>query len=716
MTFSRQVLIGLALGLFAGLFFGEAVAPLGMVASGFVKLLQMTVLPYVTLSIISNLGSLNYAQARSLGLRLGAVLALIWVTSLGLVSLFPLVFPPIETASFFSPDQAGPQASFNFLDLYLPSNPFASLANGVVPAVVLFAILVGLAIIGIERKQALLDVLRAGTSAVGRVARGIVRLTPFGIFAIAANAAGTLDVEQFQRIQVYLIAYVAFALLLALWILPGLIASLTPVGAVESLTSCHEALITAFLVGDLFIVLPSLIESCSDLVEKRMGGGDEARALPGSIIPTSFTFPHAGKLLSVSFILFAGWFSDSVVSLTQFPTLALTGFLSFFGSLNVAIPFLLDQFRIPSDTFQLFLATSVVNQRVGALVAAVHTVAVGLLGSAAMAGRIRINRGRLMRFVLETAVLLVVMVAGLRAGFTRFVDTTVDGRSVVNAMMPIASDPVDNASVRSVDDVDPATIPDPAHMLDGIRERGTLRVGLIDDGIPYAYRNDRNQVVGFDVEMARQMAADLNVDIEFVRFAQADLDQVVRQRLIDIVMTGARLTPERAAAFATSEPYLDETLAIVTEDYRRGQFQSWDGIRALGGIEVGVQNLPYYMGTIRRLLPDARLSVLENTPELLDPAAHYAAYVLPAERGSVLTMLNPRFTVVVPEGATVKMPLAYPIAGADPSWIRFVNAWIDMKKREGTVDRLYAHWILGQNAVARRPRWSIARDVLHWLP
>jgi Na+/H+-dicarboxylate symporter len=48
---------------------GELVAPLHVVADGFVKLVQMTVLPYVTISIIVSLGSLNMQQARLLGLR-----------------------------------------------------------------------------------------------------------------------------------------------------------------------------------------------------------------------------------------------------------------------------------------------------------------------------------------------------------------------------------------------------------------------------------------------------------------------------------------------------------------------------------------------------------------------------------------------------------------------------------------------------------------------
>jgi Na+/H+-dicarboxylate symporter/ABC-type amino acid transport substrate-binding protein len=715
MTSSQKVLAGLVLGIAAGLFFGEAIASIDIVANAFVRLLQMTVLPYVTLSIVVNLGSLTYAKARQLALGAGAVLGLIWTTALVFAFLLPTTLPSISNGTFFSPALAGAPEPFNFLDLYVAANPFNALANNVVPAVVLFSVLLGLALIGVERKQPLLDVVHTAISAIGRTARFIVRLTPLGIFAIAAHAAGTLDIEQLRRIEVYLVAYIALSLLLSLWVLPGLITALTPISGREALWANHGALLTAFLVGDLFIVLPSLIETCEELIEKRLGGGDEVRELPGSIVPTSFTFPHAGKLLSLSFILFAGWFSDSAVPPFRYPELAVTGFFSFFGSLNVAVPFLLDQFRIPADTFQLFLATGVLNQRFGTLLAAVHTIAVGLLGSAAMAGRLQIRPAGLARFAATTAAATVLVLGGLRVGFETFLDAQVDSRAIVYAMQPLSSSPVSDADVRSADAVPADSIPDPGQVLDNIRARKMLRVGLIADGIPFAYRNHQGQVVGFDIEMAQQLAQALGSGLEFVRFPATELDNQIHRRTIDIVMTGSRVTPERAASFATSQPYLDETLAIVTEDHRRGEFQSWAVIREMGAVVIGVQNLPYYLTTIRELLPEANLQIIPETTELIDANSPYAAYLLPAERGSVLTMLNPRFAVVIPEGTRVRMPLAYPIAGDDPAWIRFVNTWIDMKKRDGFIDRLYDHWILGKDATPKPPRWSVMRDVLHWV-
>jgi hypothetical protein len=85
-------------------------------------------------------------------------------------------------------------------------------------------------------------------------------------------------------------------------------------------------LITAFIAGDLFIVLPILIEACKELVSQLETVDSDAGSLPDVLVPTSFNFPHTGKLLSISFILFAGWFADAAVRVTEYPRLALTGF------------------------------------------------------------------------------------------------------------------------------------------------------------------------------------------------------------------------------------------------------------------------------------------------------------------------------------------------------------------------------------------------------
>jgi len=199
-SLSARIGIGLLLGLALGLCLGEAVEPLGIVANGYVRLLQMTVLPYVMVSLVAGLGSLTPAQARALFTRAGGLLLALWVLTLLLVLAMPLAFPDWESARFFSTGLLEHPEPFDLVGLYIPSNPFHSLANNVVPAVVFFSAVVGLALIGVEGKAPFLDWLQVVTRALGGVNHFVVRLSPLGLFAIAAQLAGTVRPEELTRI------------------------------------------------------------------------------------------------------------------------------------------------------------------------------------------------------------------------------------------------------------------------------------------------------------------------------------------------------------------------------------------------------------------------------------------------------------------------------------------------------------------------------------
>ena len=712
MSFTHRILLGLGLGVAVGLFLGEHAAPLQWGADAFVKLLQMTVLPYVTLSIITSLGSLTAAQARVMGLKAGAVLVSLWAIGLGFAFLIPLAFPEVETAMFFSTSLVERRPPFNFVDLYIPSNPFYSLANNVVPAVVLFSVIVGVALIGVERKVVLLDVLQTATDAVSRATRAIVRLTPYGLFAIAASASGTLSLDQLGRLQIYLVTYVAVALLLSLWILPGLVAALTPIRIGELFQLTRDSLITAAVAGDLFIVLPGLIEASKTLLARHSPGPSAATEIPDVLVPASFNFPHTGKLLSISFIMFAGWFADAPVPVRDYPQLAASGLLTFFGSLNAAVPFLLDLFRIPADTFQLFLATGVINARVGTLVAAVHTVAVALLGSCAISGMLQFKRAALVRYATISLLLTVVVIGGARALFAGLLRPAYTRDAALGAMHLLHS-PLAAVVHKDAAAAEP---PDPRPVLDAIRTRGVLRVGYMPDALPFSFFNAKGDLVGLDVELAHRLASELKVGLEFRPVDRARLAEQLSSGYCDIIMAGVAVTTLRAGTMLFSSSYLDETVGFAVPDHAREQFSTWDGIRAMPAVTIAMPDVPYYIDMIRQRVPRAEVRIIQDLARAFsewDPSVD--AIALPAERGSAWTLLHPQFSVVVPEPGQVKVPLAYPIARQDQAFATFMTTWIDLKRKDGTIDALYDYWVLGRNVAAKPPRWSVIRNVLHWV-
>jgi Na+/H+-dicarboxylate symporter/ABC-type amino acid transport substrate-binding protein len=713
MSFSSKILIGLFSGILIGLFLGEKVTYLEFISDSYVNLLRMTVLPYITVSLILNLGSMNASQARMLAIRGGAVLGGLWAIAIALSLLFPLAFPPTEKASFFSTTLLQTSEPFNFVELYIPSNPFHSLANNIVPAVVLFSILLGIAIMRLENKGPFLDVLQVADDAISRVARFVITLTPYGIFAIASVATGTLKTNEIEKIEVYLLTYILIVLVTSLWLLPGLVAAITPIRWRDILGPTRDSLITAFLVGDLFIVLPMLTETSKEILSKNHIAEGQDGNLPEIIIPTSFNFPHTGKLLSLSFILFAAWFTDVELTLTDYPIFILSGLLSFFGSLSAAVPFMLDLFQIPADTFEIFLATSVVNARFGTLLAAVHTIVIALLVSSALLGKIKFNPFRFGMFVLTSLVILASTITGLRLFFSSFLQEDFDGKRIVLDMDPLypridsrINAPLTGTGYMGVKKQNP--------VLHNILTEGVIRVGFIEDRIPFSFYNSDQELVGLDIELVHLLARDLGVELEFYPIKADHLAEAIASQRIDIAVGGILVTPRRAVEMLCTRAYLEETLAFVVRDDLRQKFSDWNMIRSQGAITVGIENRPYYVREIQHRAPNLDLKVIPIGKDFFDPDLHLDVMAMPAESGSVLTLLHPQYSVVVPKDHLIKVPVVFAVGHNDLVWESWLNTWIRLKEEDETLNNLYRHWILGQYSETERKRWSIGRNILGW--
>jgi ABC-type amino acid transport substrate-binding protein len=540
----------------------------------------------------------------------------------------------------------------------------------------------------------------------------VVALTPYGVFAIGAVVAGTLSIEDVSRLQVYLITYGGMALLLSLWILPGLVSALTPVSYRALISRSRDALVLAFMTTSLFAVLPLLTEQAKTLVREHahVDGDSETDV----IVPASFNFPHSGKLLSLSFVLFAGWFTDRTVSIAEYPRLAATGLLTLFGNVNAAIPFLLDLFRIPSDTFRLFVTSGIVNARFGTLVAAVHTLAIAVLGTCAVTGTLKIDGRKLIRFAAVTAVLTIAVVSGAHLILQHALNRPYDKDTILTGMGMLRDR--GTALVLKNQEAAPPLPPATSSVLDRVRRRGALRVGYFEDSLPYVFFNSRGELVGFDAEMALQLARDLGVGAEMVPVDRRILGAGLDPQVCDIVMSGAAVTADRAITVQFSMPYLDETIAFIVPDHLAVAFSEWSTVRTMGRLRLGVLPDPYFMRKIRDELGDVDIVPIERMDQLFvahDPPLD--AGVATAERGSAYTLLHPEYSVAVPRPRPFKVPLAYVIAGRDTDMTAMVNTWIELKRKDGTIDELFAHWILGQGAdTSKSRRWSIIHDVLGW--
>src|SRR5210317_1762611 len=121
MSLSARILIGLGAGLFTGLFFGEPAAILQPMADAYIRLMQMTVLPYLITSLVVAFGQLEADEAKRLALRGGLLLLIVWAFTALVLVLMPLTFPAYDSASFFSNALVEPRQSFSLTEIYFTS-------------------------------------------------------------------------------------------------------------------------------------------------------------------------------------------------------------------------------------------------------------------------------------------------------------------------------------------------------------------------------------------------------------------------------------------------------------------------------------------------------------------------------------------------------------------------------------------------------------------
>ncbi len=460
----------------------------------------------------------------------------------------------------------------------------------------------------------------------------------------------------------------------------------------------RDALITAFIAGDLFIVLPILIESCKGLLTKYGAAGGRSSDLPDVLVPASFNFPHTGKLLSLSFILFAGWFAGAPVPVTALSAAGAHGTLDVLRQPQAAVPFLLDLFRIPADTFQLFVATGVINARFGTLDRGRPHIAVALLGSAAVAGTMRFEARRVIRYLVITGVLTWLTVGGLRVMFRTLLPQEFKGAEIVYGMTNL----LEHDATRVVPQF-PAEEPGGVGARERIRARGTLRVGFAVPRLPFVFRNGRGDLVGFDIELAHLLARDLGVKVEFAEWPGGELAHAVTAGQCDMGIGGTPVTPMQATETLFSEPYIDETLAFVVKDHLRGRFETWASIQGIRDLTIGVPPLPYYEQALKARLPGVRM-------QEFDRHAGSALATARVRRGRDAGRAR-----LGDDAAESEVDGRRPAAGSDQDSAR-VSAraagsgtgrasstrWIELKRRDGSLDGLYSHWILGK--ASRRPR------------
>jgi ABC-type amino acid transport substrate-binding protein len=251
-----------------------------------------------------------------------------------------------------------------------------------------------------------------------------------------------------------------------------------------------------------------------------------------------------------------------------------------------------------------------------------------------------------------------------------------------------------------------------------IQQRGVLKVGFDEDRYPFTFYNDQGELVGFDVDLLILLAADLDVRLEFIPFKTWDkVGAALNSGMIDIASTIPFLSSLIIQA-ELSIPYLEGTVCLVVEDHRRHEFSTLASIQSLPSISLGVDYLPKTAKReFEKFFPgvNAKMVRIETLRDFFDKKVPGIDAVIEiAEAATAWTLLYPKYSVVVPKPHIRKTPVGYAVARHNRELVEFLNDWVLSKKGDGSIGRIYKHWVLGQGALKTEPRWSFIRNVLKW--
>jgi polar amino acid transport system substrate-binding protein len=232
-----------------------------------------------------------------------------------------------------------------------------------------------------------------------------------------------------------------------------------------------------------------------------------------------------------------------------------------------------------------------------------------------------------------------------------------------------------------------------AGALDEILDRGTLRVGMEPGYMPFEMTNQKGDIVGFDVDMARRMAKAMGVKLELVSTAWDGIIPALLTKKFDIIMSGMTLLQERNLRINFADPYivvgqtilLRKELANDVKSYKDLNKAKYKVVSKLG--TTGEQ-------AVKRMIPKATYISFETEQEgVMDLVNGKAdAFVYDSPYCAVANAQKGQGRLVFLDQPFTYEPLAWAVRKGDYDFINWLNNFLRQTRNDGTYDKIYKKW------------------------
>jgi Na+/H+-dicarboxylate symporter len=291
----NQILIAIVAGVAVGLLLGDKAEHIKIVGDMFIRLLKMIIIPLILASMVAGIISIgNVRKLGRIGLRtfIYYTVTTILAVLVGLV-LVNLIRPGtgIKIEQTVDTSERQTPSVVSIVEDIVPENLFAAMAQDKVLSIIFFSLLLGVAISSVgEKGRGLAAIFESFNAVMMKITGWIMRLAPFGVFALMAHTVGTLGLGVMRPLAVYMVTVALGLSIHAIVTLPALLLVFGRYSPVRFIKDVFSAVATAFSTASSAATLPITMEC----VEENAGVSNKVASF---VLPLGATVNMDGTAL-----------------------------------------------------------------------------------------------------------------------------------------------------------------------------------------------------------------------------------------------------------------------------------------------------------------------------------------------------------------------------------------------------------------------------------
>ena len=228
--------------------------------------------------------------------------------------------------------------------------------------------------------------------------------------------------------------------------------------------------------------------------------------------------------------------------------------------------------------------------------------------------------------------------------------------------------------------------------IEQVIKRGTLRVGM-STFVPWAMKDKTGKLIGFEIDVARQLAADMGVKIEFVPTKWAGIIPALLTGKFDVIIGGMSVRPDRNLKVNFTLPYDYAGQSIVANKKTAAGFSSLADFNRsditiaarLGSTAADAANK--YMPVAQKKFFDDEAQVIQ---EVVNGRAHAAVASAPLPAFQAIKYPDQFFLPIT--GTFTKEPIGFAVRKGDFDTLNYFNNWIRVTEAKGWLAERKHYW------------------------